>query len=167
MVKLLVKLSMELEGVTNVRPADDDYEYFFTVMCTGCREVHPKTVSFNRQEEHELSGSRGSAHFVWRCQSCKKEHSASFIPPSPSSKSTAPLAYSARGPAAFVALDCRGLEFVAFYPRGRWAAEGAGAEGPSGERFEFELEDGRWDDYDEKQGEAVSVSEVLGTVGRM
>lgn len=29
--KLRVLISMELEGVTNVQPADDHYEYFFTV----------------------------------------------------------------------------------------------------------------------------------------
>jgi len=40
-------------------------------MCTSCREEHPKVVSFNQKEEHELSGSRGSANFVWRCSNCK------------------------------------------------------------------------------------------------
>lgn len=124
---------MELEGVTNVQPADDHYEYFFTVsrqppkvsapkgsaskgcapvenqytrssdntnilipsqvMCGSCREVHSKTVSLNQkvypnvfpspktfliteqkkknQDEHEISGSKGKANFVWRCSNCK------------------------------------------------------------------------------------------------
>ncbi|KAK4685283.1 hypothetical protein P7C73_g4868, partial [Tremellales sp. Uapishka_1] len=40
---------MELEGVTGVQPADEDYQYFFSVMCTGCREEHPKIVSLNQK----------------------------------------------------------------------------------------------------------------------
>jgi hypothetical protein len=83
---------MELEGVKDVRPAEEDQEYYFNVMCGSCREEHPKVVSLNMtvsiglicdpcqlyigvqaeyQEEHEISGSRGSAHFVWRCGNCK------------------------------------------------------------------------------------------------
>lgn len=106
---------MELEGVTNVQPADDHYEYFFTVsrvglgvrevkkkprffnrdtihqvMCSSCRQVHPKTVGLNQkvtfffpslshklkdlleqQDEYEISGSKGKASFVWRCSNCK------------------------------------------------------------------------------------------------
>lgn len=67
---------MELEGVTNVQPADDQYEYFFTVsrgawgseskesrdshldtiqvMCSSCRQVHPKTVSLNQKVSPRL-----------------------------------------------------------------------------------------------------------------
>jgi len=38
---------MELEGVKNVRPAEEDHEYYFNVMCGSCRETHPKVVSLN------------------------------------------------------------------------------------------------------------------------
>jgi len=168
MVKLVVKIGMELEGVTDVVPADDDYEYYFTVMCASCRETHPKTVSLNQKEEHEISGSRGSAHFVWRCQNCKKEHSASFIPPNPKSKSPTPLPYSAPNAqlAPLVAVDCRGLEFTAFHFRGRWKCVGEDSREP----FEFELEqdgEGRWDDYDEKAGAPVGASELRSSIERM
>ncbi|WVQ81521.1 hypothetical protein IAT38_003645 [Cryptococcus sp. DSM 104549] len=166
---------MELEGVTNVQPADDDYEYFFTVQCSSCREVHPKTVSFNQKEEHEISGSKGSAHFVWRCTNCKKEHSASFLPSSPppsKSKSTAPIPYaSSPSFAPFIALDCRGLEFTEFHFRGRWTAS---AEEDGGGKFEIDWDElareqggeERWDDYDEVAGVAISVSELKSKIER-
>ncbi|TYJ54074.1 hypothetical protein B9479_005260 [Cryptococcus floricola] len=151
MVKLRVSISMELEGVTNVRPADDDYEYFFT-------------------DEHEISGSKGSANFVWRCTNCKKEHSASFLPAAPKSKSTAPLPYSNSSQfSSFVTLDCRGLEFTEFHlRRGKWVCEGE----DSGKAFEIDWDElaqegeERWDDYDEDKGEAVGVSELKSKVER-
>jgi hypothetical protein len=61
---------MELEGVTEVQPADDDFQHYFTVsrimqlqcetkrgtdfqvICTSCREEHPKIVSFNQKVSH-------------------------------------------------------------------------------------------------------------------
>ena len=38
---------MDLEGVKDVQPIDDDFQHYFNVMCTSCREEHPKIVSFN------------------------------------------------------------------------------------------------------------------------
>lgn len=128
--KLRVLISMELEGVTNVQPADDHYEYFFTVsrQLQRCqlqrgqlqrgvpqlrinvldraitRHIHPiaghvrimsrsplqdcqlepkgisQRISITKnlliteqkhQDEHEISGSKGKANFVWRCSNCK------------------------------------------------------------------------------------------------
>lgn len=98
----------------------------------------------------------------------QKEHSASFIP-CPPAKTTSALPYSATNGqyAPLVALDCRGLEFVSFHFRGKWLAEGE----ESGTRFEIDFEDGfeegRWDDYDEKAGCPVGVSECSAKIERM
>lgn len=61
------------------------------------------------QETHEPSGSRGTAHFVWRCKNCKREHSASI-------KDAAKPYLQASPPSrqALIELDCRGLEFLEF-----------------------------------------------------
>ncbi|CAK9779979.1 unnamed protein product [Cutaneotrichosporon oleaginosum] len=162
MVKLLVQIGMEREGVTDVVP-EDGYEFFFNVTCTSCREEHPKAVSFNQTDEHELSGSRGSAHFVWRCGNCKREQSCSFAPVA--GKSVAPLPYAAENGqlAPFVALDCRGLEVTKFHFRGAWRAKGE-----TGATFEVDLDEGedRWDDYDEDAGVPVSLSEFRSEVKR-
>ncbi|WVQ93268.1 hypothetical protein IAU59_000334 [Kwoniella sp. CBS 9459] len=172
---------MELEGVTNVRPADEDYEYFFTVQCGSCREVHPKTVSFNQKEQREISGSKGTANFVWRCANCKKEHSANVLPSDPSpkskSKSTAPIPYTDSDSSnlkPFISVDCRGLEFTEFHFHGRWLASPSAGEGEQGTK-EFEIDwdelaregEERWDDYDEDKGEAVSISELKSEIKRI
>lgn len=111
----------------------------------------------------------------------QKEHSASFIPPSSTtSKSLLPLPYPSPLPprtaptsyTPFLALDCRGLEFTKYHFRGKWRCRGSESSTP----FEFDLDElaqeggedeGRWDDYDEKAGEAVGVSEMMAKVERM
>ncbi|KZW02098.1 DUF866-domain-containing protein [Exidia glandulosa HHB12029] len=144
----------ELENVTNLVPADDHFEYFFQVKCNSCHETHPNFVSVNRIEEREVSGGKGSsAHLVWRCKNCKREHSAKFepLPPQP---------YTADHNGSFaplITLDCRGLEPVSFDPRGIWKCEGV----EKGTKFsEVDLSEGEWVDYDEKAAVPVSVMNI-------
>lgn len=150
MVRLRLSIKAELENATKLVPASDHFEYLFQVKCNSCHEVHPKLVSLNRREEYELSGSKGNtAHFVWRCGSCKRESSAKFDP-SPSQPYTdencqfAPL----------LVIECRGLEFVGFDPQGFWTCVGSTGKGFS----EVDLMDGEWTDYDE---EVVSFASLI------
>lgn len=54
-------------------------------------------------------------------------------------------------------LDCRGLEFTDFDPRGIWKCEGV----EKGTKFpEVDLAEGEWVDYDEKASVPVSVMSV-------
>ncbi|PSR75873.1 hypothetical protein PHLCEN_2v8787 [Hermanssonia centrifuga] len=146
MVRLLLSLKAELENVTNLVPASDDFEYFFQVKCTSCQEVHPKFVGINRLEEHEVSGGKANtAHFVWRCSYCKRESSAKFEGKSP----TIPYSADANSQfAPFLTIECRGLEFIGFDPtRGVWKCAGI----ESGTAFlEVDLSEGEWVDYDER-----------------
>ncbi|KAI0788659.1 DUF866-domain-containing protein [Abortiporus biennis] len=155
MVRLLLSIKAELENVTDLIPSSDEFEYFFQVKCNSCHEVHPKFVSLNRIEERDVSGGKGNtAHFVWRCSSCKRESSAKFEAANP------PKPYSADANGQFaplVTLDCRGLEFVGFDPRGIWKCVGV----ESGTKFpEVDLEEGEWVDYDEKSALPVGVSNI-------
>jgi len=155
MVRLQLSIKAELENVTDLIPASDDFEWFFKVKCTNCHEEHPKIVSLNRVEEREVSAGKGSsAHFVWRCSQCKRESSAKFEASNP------PKPYSADSNGQFspiVALDCRGLEFIDFDPRGIWKCVGT----ESGMVFsEVDLEEGEWVDYDEKAALPVGVSAI-------
>ena len=107
------------------------------------------------------AGKGSTAHFVWRCGLCKREHSAKFEP------GEKPKSYSADANgqfAPFLTMDCRGLEFVGFDPKvwpskttsficpdklrqGIWKCVGA----DSGTVFtDVDLEEGEWVDYDEK-----------------
>lgn len=156
MVRLLLSIKAELENVTNLVPESDDYEYFFGVKCTSCYETHPNIVSLNRIETHTVSsGKDHAAHFVWRCGFCKRESSAKFEPSSP----PRPYSADANGQfAPFITLDCRGLEFISFDPRGNWKCDGVEKKTPF---TEVNLEDGgEWVDYDEKAKVPVGISKI-------
>ncbi|KAL9109515.1 MAG: hypothetical protein Q9227_005850 [Pyrenula ochraceoflavens] len=159
---LALTVSADLNGVTNFQPTDTEPEpfyYTFKVQCTSCREVHDKWVSISRFENHEMSGSRGEANFVWKCKNCKRESSAQIrSAPSPYPLSSPPKRQN------LLQFDCRGCEFVEFRPDGHWQAEGA----KSGIKFtDIELdESGEWYDYDEKAGDEVGVTGVKWEIRR-
>jgi len=154
MVRLMLSIKADLENVTDLVPGADDFEYFFKVKCNSCHETHPKFVSLNRLQEVEMSGGKGNtAHFVWRCGMCKRESSAKF-------EDRTPQKYSIDSSGQFaplITLDCRGLEFIDFDPRGIWKCVGS----ESGMAFpEVDLSEGEWTDYDEKSSQPVSIMEV-------
>ncbi len=85
------------------------------------------------QEQNEVSGSRGQANFVWKCQFCKvnillilrhvslafelctknlqRESTATIM--------AAPISYQQASPPTrqkIIEIDCRGLEFTEFQP---------------------------------------------------
>ncbi|KAF3993694.1 hypothetical protein FT663_01107 [Candidozyma haemuli var. vulneris] len=161
MVKFYLKIKAELAGVTDLEPVDTSeahHEYTFKIECTKCREVHDKPVNINRFEKHDISGSRGEASFVFRCKGCKHEHSASIertkekVQAGNSNKWT-----------NLLEIDARGIDFVEFIPEGRWQCVGE----ESGTKFEeVDLEDAEWYDYDDKQGDEVSVTEVQFDISR-
>ncbi|KJA26059.1 hypothetical protein HYPSUDRAFT_199289 [Hypholoma sublateritium FD-334 SS-4] len=151
MVRLQLSIKAELENITALEPAGADFEFFFQVKCNSCHETHPKFVSLNRLEEKEVSGGKGStAHFVWKCGLCKRESSAKF-------ETTAITSYSAENGqfAPLLVIECRGLEFIDFDPRGTWKCMGT-----TGTKFpEVDLVDKEWNDYDEKAAVPVGISE--------
>ncbi|KAK7064301.1 hypothetical protein R3P38DRAFT_2823626 [Favolaschia claudopus] len=153
MVRLLLSIKAELENVTDLQPLDD-FEYFFKVKCNSCHETHPKSVSLNRHvlSSYELSGSRGNtANFVWRCGECKRESSAKFE----DAYGVKPYVAENGQFGPLLVVECRGLEFVDFEPRGMWKCKGM-----KGSIFsDVDLESGEWNDYDEKAALPVGVSE--------
>ncbi|KDR84890.1 hypothetical protein GALMADRAFT_233334 [Galerina marginata CBS 339.88] len=151
MVRLQLSIKAELENVTNLEPVSQDFEFFFQVKCNSCNETHPKLVSLNRIEQREVTGGKGStAHFVWRCGLCKRESSAKFEP-------TPITPYNAEN-ALFqplLVIECRGLEFTDFDPRGIWKCVGA-----KGSSFtDVDLTEREWNDYDEKAALPVGISD--------
>ncbi|KAF9040531.1 hypothetical protein BJ165DRAFT_1530407 [Panaeolus papilionaceus] len=152
MVHLKLSIKADLENVTKLEPASNDFEFFFQVKCTSCNETHPKFVSLNRIEEREVTGGKGStAHFVWRCGLCKRESSAKF-----DSTPIRPYVEENGQFGPILTIECRGLEFIGFDPRGIWKCEGA-----TGAKFDdVDLTDGEWNDYDEKAKVPVGIANI-------
>lgn len=151
MVLLQLSIKAELENVTDLQPASDDFEYHFKVKCSSCNEAHPKVVSMNRLEEHEVSGGKhATAHFVWRCSFCRRESSAKFD----TSYKVKPYTSENAQFQPLLVIECRGLEFTDFEFRGPWKCVGL-----NGTVFnDIDLEEGDWTDYDEKAAQPVGIS---------
>ncbi|KAL0951314.1 hypothetical protein HGRIS_008020 [Hohenbuehelia grisea] len=83
---------------------------------------------------------------------CKRESSAKFDgtvqPYSDETGQFAPL----------ITIECRGLEFVGFDPRGTWKC--VGTTGMVFPEVEIEGPDSEWVDYDEKAAMPVGVSAI-------
>ncbi|KAJ2120222.1 hypothetical protein IW147_005241 [Coemansia sp. RSA 720] len=149
-----LQLKADLENVTDLLPVEDTesdtaYNWFIKFQCGSCHETTENLVAICRNEFSPISGSRGEANLVMSCKFCKRESSASISGP--------PLAYTKNGEFATVTqIECRGIDPVAFEPRGEWKAKGA----ESNSRFTFNLDENEWYDYDDDAGETVSVSNI-------
>ncbi|PWN28600.1 DUF866-domain-containing protein [Jaminaea rosea] len=160
-----LEIRAQLENVTALRPASDDYTLMVRTKCNSCHEEHPKLVGITPGSEIEMKGGRGTADFVMSCSFCKRESSATF--PQPTSKAPLWRPYSPSpdsGPvwAPICTLDVRGMDIIGFEPEGIWSCQGTG-EGSKLSKFdEVEFDGGEWTDYDEKSGEPVSIMELEG-----
>lgn len=161
MGKYFLKVSAELDNVTDLQPVDvpeNPFEYIFKIQCTSCRQVHDKPVNINRFEKHEMGGSRGEASFVFRCKECKGEHSASIT------RTQDKLTIENKGKfVPVLEIDARGVEMVEFIPDGQFECRGA----ESNTKFdEVDLSEGEWYDYDDKPGVEVSIVDVKWEISR-
>lgn len=63
-----MQIRAQLENVTDVRPADDNYTIMAKLKCTSCQEEHPKIVGFSKDDEVEMSKGRSTSNLVMHCQ---------------------------------------------------------------------------------------------------
>ncbi|KNZ58261.1 hypothetical protein VP01_1964g2 [Puccinia sorghi] len=117
MVKLSVRMKAELDNLTDLQVDDPmNYQYFF-------------------KEEYPLSGSKGSANLVWKCQ-------LSFTDETPKAMPVYTKAASQQHKwERLCTVECRGCEFVEYDLRGEWNCKGA----ESQTEFKgIEFDDGEW-----------------------
>ncbi|KAI8064625.1 DUF866-domain-containing protein [Gongronella butleri] len=149
-MKLGLYFKADLENVTDLAPVENK-EWHFKIECNSCHEVDANWISFNRQEFHDVSGSRGEANLVMRCKFCKRESTAQF------ETNTKVIPYQDSGKFQKMAtFDVRGLELVDFSPKEGWVAKGL----ESDTVFDDVDLTEDWADYDEKAGEPVGISGI-------
>ncbi|KAJ2723793.1 hypothetical protein GGI07_002412 [Coemansia sp. Benny D115] len=151
MVKLALQLKAELNNVTDLVPADAEHNWFFKIQCNSCNEIGENAVSISASDNAQISGSRGEANLVMRCKFCKREGSASIV--------SGPQPYTqddSMQEKKILVLECRGIEPVQFEPRDGWVAKGA----ESSTRFEVDLSENEWYEYDEEAAVDVSITEM-------
>ncbi|CCJ31061.1 unnamed protein product [Pneumocystis jirovecii] len=159
MVILGLFISATLDNVTSLAPSDPfNYYYTFKVQCTSCRETHSNLVKLSRSETVEIPHSRGKASFVWKCRYCQRENSANI-----EGEMSEYMFEMSPSISHIISFECRGCEFIEFYPDGEWSCKGF----ESGTPFhEINLNEGEWYDYDEKSQTEVSITNIKWEIRR-
>eukprot|EP00897_Mesotaenium_endlicherianum_P002238 jgi/Mesen1/2041/ME000149S01035 len=167
MVLLLVKIKCDLENLTNLVPAADDFTFYFKLKCPSCGELSSKESSVTvgetlslakdksghkQHQPHPSSKGTGVANLVQKCNFCERSGTISII-------DGYGKPYTAEDSekgnfVPIVCLDCRGMQPEEFYPREGWAAVGVESNTPF---REIDLSDGDYSDYDEKAALSVGV----------
>jgi len=163
MVKLKIEVRAELENVTDLEPQEESNVFapVLKVQCSSCREIHQNWVTVDPSESRPMSGSRGTANFVWKCPQCKRESSANFDTAFKRSPLTAEQADSHQW-STLAVVECRGCELVEIDPfQSQWKCQGR----ETGTKF-ADIDLTEWTDYDEKAGEPVGITEVQTRISR-
>ncbi|KAI9203239.1 UPF0587 protein C1orf123 [Polychytrium aggregatum] len=152
MPKYNLQFKADVENLTDIKPAGDDYEWLLKIKCTSCSEVNPALVTVVESESHPIPNSRGEANLVMKCKFCKTDGSGSLV-----SKSIKPYNLEHSGNFSTVAtFELRNLEVVGWKPSVGFRAIGAESETV----FEdIDLQDD-WTEYDEKAQESVSILNI-------
>ncbi|VEU19853.1 DEKNAAC100386 [Brettanomyces naardenensis] len=156
-------IAAQLDGVTELRPTDTDedpFEYYFKIQCARCREVHPKAISVNRLERHQIAGSRGEANFVFKCSFCGSSSNIDLGIP----KKFKPYTVDDNGRRVpFLAVEARGVDIIQFIPEGPFECKGANSRTVF---HEVDISGGEWYDYDEEAGNEVSITEIAWDISK-
>jgi len=161
MVLLLLKITAELENLTDFQPAagGEDFTHYIKVQCGSCREVSPRESMLTSGEVIGTAGRQrksgntktGEANLVQKCSFCSRSGTISLID---GHGKPLTLDDSETGKfAPLILLDCRGMEAVEYIPKDGWVAQGA----ESGTKFDIDLSDGDYSEYDAKAGCSVGV----------
>lgn len=75
MVFLDLIVSVESENVEEIFIEDNNFRWFFTAKCGGCGNEFENEMYFTENDEVEIKGSRGVAHFAINCKNCKRQSS--------------------------------------------------------------------------------------------
>ncbi|KAF6025122.1 C1orf123 [Bugula neritina] len=153
MPRFALQLQAELDNVTNVRSAGDDFRWYFKLKCGSCGEETENHQYITILDEQPLKGGRGHASLVIKCKLCSRENSIDII-----KDSIKPYLLDNSGQFQTIAeFDCRGVEPLDFEPRLGWTASSS----ESNAVFEdIDLTEKEWTEYDERANVSVSIMEV-------
>ena len=150
----------EFDGPVSNLLLKQNCSFLFDVQESGGSETR-NNVLVDDSEDHELPGSKGTAHFAMKFDKGSK-HMSTMNVVRTNSKAVTNLGDPYREGitssgmwTAVAAFECRGVEPVGWHPGDEFVVccEGGG-------RFtEVDLSEGEWYDYDEKSGESVGVKE--------
>ena len=151
MVVFVLYVKAELENIASIK-LKEDVRWCMDVKQANSDEIR-EGVFVSAAEEHELTGSRGTANFVLKWPGSKKE---SYINVQEVKNLTRFVTGADSGQfVPIVGFECRGLEPIKWHPREDFIVESEG-----GALFEeVDLSDD-WADYDEENDLSVCIQEI-------
>lgn len=153
MVKIGLQIKATLENVTELEPEGEDFRWYLKIKCSSCGEVTESWNYVTLEESLPMKGSRGTASMVSKCKFCSRESSMDIL-----KDSIKP--YNEEDSERFktvVAFECRGIEPVDFSPRVGFKCCGVN---DSPAKFEVDLGEKEWVDYDEHKNTSVGIYEM-------
>ncbi|KAK3283790.1 hypothetical protein CYMTET_8531 [Cymbomonas tetramitiformis] len=153
MVFIALKIKCQMENVTNLH-APPGYQWCLTVkQSDGSEEKGP--VFVNEEEDIDLNGSKGTAHFVMKFEGSNKESYLNVV----RDLKNVTKPYNEEDVGSWVTIcvfECRGLEPITWHPQAGFNAQSTG-----GKRFEGEVdltED--WCEYDDNKDLSLEITEL-------
>lgn len=149
MPKYQIQVKAVISNITDILPSSE-FEYKFKLKCSDCREENESESTFAANDQVELLQGRSYSNFVMKCKFCSKVGSLDIVP-----KTQNALKKDVQEWQNFVVVEGRGWEPVKYIP-----GDGFMGNGNTGSRFEIELNELEWTDYDEDAHESVEIMEV-------
>ncbi|KAK1311858.1 hypothetical protein QJS10_CPA07g00923 [Acorus calamus] len=160
MVFFMLYVSAELDKLTDIQPEggcdDPNFVYLFKLRCENCGELTQKETCVVLGETVPLTNGRGTANLVQKCKFCGREGTIQMIPGQgrPLTLETS----QSGGSAPVMLFECRGFEPVDYVFGDGWKAEST-----EGTKFNMDLSDGEFSEYDEKGEFPVEITNLRGT----
>lgn len=155
-VYIVLYVKADLEGIDSLQ-LTPNCSFEFDLKETGGQEER-RGVHVDDSEEHELTGSRGTAHFAMKWTKDSKHMATMNLERTLKGVFAPEKGVTSDDHGSFVPLvgfDCRGVEPIAWYPKDEFIAVGS-----SGQVWNegVDLSELEWYEYDQKSGESVSIT---------
>ncbi|XP_023886995.1 uncharacterized protein LOC111999107 isoform X2 [Quercus suber] len=125
MVNYLLKITAELENLTNLQPQggcdDPNFSYLFKVKCGRCGEVSQKETCVTLSETVALPAGKATTNLMQKCKFCGRDGTITMIPGQ--GKPLTDEASQAGKYAPLMQFDCRGYEPLEYVFSSGWKAE--------------------------------------------
>mmetsp|Transcript_9959 Transcript_9959/g.11568 ORF Transcript_9959/g.11568 Transcript_9959/m.11568 type:complete len:169 (+) Transcript_9959:78-584(+) len=155
MVFIALKIKADCEGVTKLR-APKEYPWCLKVRQSDGGEERDNEVFICSLESHDLTGSKGTAHFILKWDGAKKE---SYINVVEEVKGLEFGFDSEKNEFQTIAVfECRGMEPFAWIPKGDMIAEATGNKSKTWN--DIDLTEGEWAEYDDANDASVQILDI-------
>jgi hypothetical protein len=163
MPSCVLEIKAEFENVERMTPAPGDVMWKFDIENEAGERKEGITVDPN-DEEQEIEGGKGFAHFVMKWNKGDKHQAYIKITPIGKAKKGATGTYSTPGEWQPVcAFECRGLKIIRWIPGNDFEVTSSCGQVFKAEDVPFSPDEPDWYDVDENN-ESVSVTELQGRI---